>query len=105
MCAWYEHVWARPHVIHKVRAVFGIPMDMKACITNNVFWTQATDSRQLVPVFHNLKCHHFNAKTYKDSVFLLPDKEKKPWTQFWDNGHWYGTCYNHTIGLQTCLNY
>lgn len=33
MCAWYEHVWARPHVIHKVRAVFGVPMDMKSSVT------------------------------------------------------------------------
>lgn len=84
MCAWYEHVWARPHVIHKVRAVFGVPTDRKACITNNVFWTQATDSRQFVPVFHNFKCHHFQGqniqkltKTQCFSEICNPVMEKK----------------------------
>lgn len=62
LCAWYEHVWARPHVIHKVRAVFGVPMDTRACIANNVFWIGATDSRQFVPVFHNSKCHRFQGQ-------------------------------------------
>lgn len=65
MCAWYEHVWARPHVTHKVRAVFGAPVDTKACGTNSVFWTQATDSRQFVPVFHNLKCHCFQGQNIR----------------------------------------
>lgn len=64
-----ERVWARPHVIHKVRAEFGVTVDMKARVANNVFWTRATDSRQFVPVFHNLKCHRFQGqiicKTYK----------------------------------------
>lgn len=44
MCAWHERVWARPHVIPKVRAGFGVPVDMKPSIPNNVFWTQAADS-------------------------------------------------------------
>lgn len=61
-CACYEHVWATPHVIHKVRAVIWRTVGLKSCITNNVFWTEATGSRQFVPVSHNSKCHHFQGQ-------------------------------------------
>jgi len=43
-CARDERVWARMHVIQKVRAVFGVAIHTRARITNIVFWTRAADS-------------------------------------------------------------
>ncbi len=113
----YERVWARPHVTHKVRAVFGIPVNMKASSTNNVFWTQATDSRQFVPVFHNLKCHHFQgqnirkltkAQCFARILIRVMDAELGQWTLVWNilaSCHWFTVLFEFLANVALYFNH
>lgn len=76
-CAWC--VWARQHVIHKVRAEFGAPIGW-SCLNpiHSDFWIRAFDRWQFVLIFHNLKMSQLfssqkSAET-SNSAVIRPDR-------------------------------